>query len=152
MLASSAAKKCLLINESKEVTRFSSLLTTCPPFTFFRDSREPLSSFLSINEKRWENIENKLHNISARLAAFTKRSPVGAPITQKVSSRQDIVVCAEPSRPPYSLKFYVAERVKTCRVFTSGLNTNSILAFFSKDSFHSFLQNETILSHFHLIP
>ena len=151
MLASSAAKKCLLINESKEVTRFSSLLTTCPPFTFFRDSREPLSSFLSINEKRWENIENKLHNISARLAAFTKRSP-GAPITQKVSSRQDIVVCAEPSRPPYSLKFYVAERVKTCRVFTSGLNTNSILAFFSKDSFHSFLQNETILSHFHLIP
>lgn len=83
-----------------------------------KDTKGPFSTFININEKRWENIEKKLHSISARLAAVGGRPPGGQ--TAQQSSRVDIVVCADPFRPPHSLKYYLGEVLAQKRkLFTS---------------------------------
>jgi len=78
-----------------------------------KDNRSPLAAFININEKRWENIERKLHNIADRIAALNPASAATCP------SVRDIVVCADPRRPPHSLKFYAQQLSKKFPLFTS---------------------------------
>ena len=79
-----------------------------------RDRRSPLSTFININEQRWDAIHQKLRHISDRLSVLNplSSSPTLPTHTSSSSSsagitRTDIVVSADPSNPPYSLKYYV---------------------------------------------
>jgi len=88
-----------------------------------KDNRGPLAAFLNINGKRWDNIEQKLQNIAARIAAINPSLTTTTTTSNNNSSTttasiRDIVISADPQKPPHSLKFYAQVLSKKFPVFT----------------------------------
>ena len=75
----------------------------------FRDNRRPFAAVLNITENRWNEIENKLENISCRVSRL--RQQLGLkPGVLNIESMQpsngkvmhDVVIQADPEFAPYS--------------------------------------------------
>ena len=77
----------------------------------FRDNRRPFSALINITENRWNEIENKLENLSSRVARI--RQQVGLKPTKVINSPlenspfQDFVIQANPDYPPYSVQIFL---------------------------------------------
>ena len=91
-----------------------------------RDNRRPFAAVLNITENRWNEIENKLENISCRVSRL--RQQLGLkPGVLNIESMQpsngkvmhDVVIQADPEFAPYSVQFLFAALSQITSVWSS---------------------------------
>ena len=106
---------------------YSLLLVGCfSNISIFRDNRRPFAAVLNITENRWNEIENKLENISCRVSRLRQQlglKPGVLNIEQLQQSNggvmKDVVIHADPEFPPYSVQFLFAALSQITSVWSS---------------------------------
>ena len=95
-------------------------------FFTFRDNRRPLSALLNIAENRWNEIENKLENLSSRVSSLRLQlglTPANESVTKSRGGEKailkDFVIQASPDSPPYSVQFFLLALSQIYPIYTS---------------------------------